>query len=61
VSDKLSRPIDIRYVPDDGFLYVLDFGQFEMHAERGVLAEAYSGKLWRLKITEETCSQDEYG
>ncbi len=61
VSDKLSRPIDICYVPGDGFLYVLDFGQFEMHAERGVLAEAYSGKLWRLKITEETCSQDEYG
>ena len=28
----------------------LDFGRFEMHAERGVVAEAGSGRLWRLKI-----------
>ncbi len=55
VSDKLSRPIDVRYNPADGFLYALDFGQFEMHAERGVLATAYSGKLWRLKVAEEIC------
>jgi glucose/arabinose dehydrogenase len=53
VSDKLSRPIDVRYNPADESLYILDFGQFEMDAERGVMAQAQSGKLWRLKVTEE--------
>ena len=41
----LSRPIDVRF-DDDGALYVLDFGRFEM-TERGVQAEAGSGALWR--------------
>jgi glucose/arabinose dehydrogenase len=47
VAEPLARPIDVRFHPLDGGLYVLDFGQFEMHAERGVVAEAQSGKLWR--------------
>ena len=41
------RPIDVRFHPGDGALYVLDFGRFEM-TERGVDAEAATGRLWRL-------------
>ncbi len=51
VSESLSRPIDVRFGPD-GALYVLDFGAFEMHAERGVVAEAESGKLWRMWLAD---------
>jgi glucose/arabinose dehydrogenase len=61
VASPLERPIDVRFNPADRSLYILDFGQFEMHAEGGVMVEAYSGKLWRLKITEETCSRDKNG
>jgi glucose/arabinose dehydrogenase len=50
VSSPLTRPIDVRFNPLDGSLYILDFGQFEMHAENGVMAEAQSGKLWRLQM-----------
>jgi glucose/arabinose dehydrogenase len=46
----LARPIDV-HVGDGGrSLYVVDFGQFEMVAERGVSAVAGSGKLWRLSL-----------
>jgi hypothetical protein len=31
-------------------LHLLDFGHFEMHAERGVEVIARSGKLWRLRL-----------
>ncbi len=41
----LARPIDVRF--HDGGLYILDFGKFEM-AERGLMAKAGTGKLWRL-------------
>ncbi|MBW3560740.1 MAG: PQQ-dependent sugar dehydrogenase, partial [Proteobacteria bacterium] len=51
VSDPLSRPIDVRFDPAGEALYILDFGQFEMHAERGVVAEEGSGRLWRLPLT----------
>ncbi len=47
VTSPLARPIDVRFDPAGKALYVLDFGQFEVHAERGVVAKAYSGKLWR--------------
>lgn len=50
VADPLSRPIDVRFDPTGKVLYILDFGQFEMHAERGVIAQAQSGKLWRLQL-----------
>lgn len=43
----MLRPIDVRFHPSDGTLYVLDFGAFEMQAGGGVSAEAGSGKLWR--------------
>jgi glucose/arabinose dehydrogenase len=51
VTEPLSRPIDVRFDPAGEFLYVLDFGEFEMHAERGVVAEKESGRLWRLSLT----------
>ncbi len=50
VTGPLARPIDVRFHPTDGGLYVLDFGRFEMHAERGVVAEPRSGKLWRYRL-----------
>jgi len=33
-----------------GAMYLLDFGEFEMTDERGVAANAKSGKLWRLQL-----------
>ncbi len=50
LAEPLTRPIDVRFNLTDGHLYILDFGRFEMHAERGVVAEAGSGKLWRLRL-----------
>jgi glucose/arabinose dehydrogenase len=50
LAEPLSRPIDVRFDPSREFLYVLDFGQFEMHAERGVVAEPDSGKLWKIRL-----------
>lgn len=49
VTGPLDRPIDVRFGPD-GALYILDFGRFEMEAERGVNAVARSGKLWRYRL-----------
>jgi glucose/arabinose dehydrogenase len=46
--EGLSRPIDVRFDPVDGGLYIIDFGRFEMHGERGVVAEAGTGRVWRL-------------
>lgn len=48
VAAPLDRPIDARFNPADGALHILDFGRFEMEAERGVVAVPGSGKLWRL-------------
>jgi glucose/arabinose dehydrogenase len=48
VLEGPSRPIDVRFNPVDGALYITDFGRFEMHGERGVIAEARTGRLWRL-------------
>lgn len=47
-AHPLARPIDVRFGPDGRSLYILDFGQFEMDADQGVVAHAQSGKLWRL-------------
>jgi glucose/arabinose dehydrogenase len=51
-ADPLLRPIDVRFDPAGEALYVLDFGAFEMDAERGVVAEANSGKLWRIPLAD---------
>ena len=50
LAEQLNRPIDVRFDPVSKALYILDFGYFEMHAERGVIAEASSGKLWRYQL-----------
>ncbi len=49
IESPLSRPIDVQFHPFDNALYILDFGNFEMHAERGVVAEPNTGKVWRLQ------------
>ena len=41
----LLRPIDVQF--NDGALYVLDFGSFEMIENGGVSAEPATGKIWR--------------
>ncbi|MGZ3608632.1 MAG: PQQ-dependent sugar dehydrogenase [Ktedonobacteraceae bacterium] len=51
IQEPLARPIDVRFHPLDQEIYMLDFGKFEMHAERGVVAEAGSGRLWRYKLS----------
>lgn len=51
VTHPLVRPIDVRFDPGGAWLYILDFGYFEMDAEHGVVAEARSGKLWRTRFT----------
>lgn len=47
-KNELLRPIDVRYNPIDGYLYVLDFGKFEIKEDHSINAEPQSGKLWRL-------------
>ncbi|HEY6968721.1 MAG TPA: sugar dehydrogenase [Candidatus Angelobacter sp.] len=40
-----ARPIDVRFSPADGRLYVLDFGEFEMGPQGKVMARRGSGKV----------------
>jgi glucose/arabinose dehydrogenase len=54
LAEPLARPIDVRLDSNGKSLYVLDFGLFEMDAERGVVAEAGSGKLWRVDLVPES-------
>jgi glucose/arabinose dehydrogenase len=49
-TGPLDRPIDVRFSADGNTLYVVDFGRFEMEGERGVVAEAGSGKIWALQF-----------
>jgi glucose/arabinose dehydrogenase len=44
------RPIDVALTPDGKSALVLDFGEFEMDAERGVVARAGSGAVWRVAL-----------
>jgi glucose/arabinose dehydrogenase len=48
LTGPLSRPIDIRFRPDDGVMHIVDFGRFEM-GPRGVEAGAGSGAVWRVE------------
>jgi glucose/arabinose dehydrogenase len=48
ITGPLLRPIDVRFHHGDERLYILDFGYFEMDAEKGVIATARSGRVWRL-------------
>ena len=45
VQDGLLRPIDVQL--NNGALYVLDFGSFEMIENGGLEAEPATGKIWR--------------
>jgi glucose/arabinose dehydrogenase len=47
-QDRLARPIDVQFHPVDRDLYILDFGQFEMKAPRGLHASAGTGRILRL-------------
>jgi glucose/arabinose dehydrogenase len=47
-TGPLQRPIDARFNPTDGALYILDFGHFEMLEGGGLEAHAGSGKVWRI-------------
>lgn len=49
----LHRPIDVAWDEAATRLVVLDFGRFEMEAGRGVVAEAGTGALYRIPLTEE--------
>jgi glucose/arabinose dehydrogenase len=48
-AGPFERPIDVVAKPD-GTLLVVDFGHFEMRAERGLEATRGSGKIWRIKL-----------
>lgn len=48
LGQPLRRPIDVSFDPD-GWLYVLDFGEFEM-SERGVEAQPGTGALLRAEV-----------
>jgi glucose/arabinose dehydrogenase len=48
-AGPFERPIDVVAKPD-GTLLVVDFGHFEMRAERGLEAERGSGKLWQINL-----------
>lgn len=47
VGAPLERPIDVRFDPVDGDLWMLDFGRFEM-SESGLEAAKGTGRLWRV-------------
>lgn len=49
-TGPFSRPIDVRFNPTDGSLYVVDFGQFEMHATLGATARPNSGRIWKINM-----------
>lgn len=50
LSGPFARPIDVRFDPVGAYLYILDFGYFEMQPQGGITAEAKSGKLWRYRL-----------
>ncbi len=50
-THQLHRPIDVRFNPADGSLWIVDFGLFEMEGRSSgveVVSEAGSGKVWKL-------------
>jgi glucose/arabinose dehydrogenase len=49
VAEPLKRPIDVVWRAGEDTLYVLDFGEFEMDATQGVVAQANTGRLWRIQ------------
>ena len=51
-QDRFARPIDVRFSPADGRLYVLDFGEFEMGPEGRVMARRETGKVVAAEFSE---------
>jgi glucose/arabinose dehydrogenase len=49
-TGPLQRPMDARFNPLDGALYILDFGHFEILEGGGLDAHAGSGKVWRMHL-----------
>lgn len=52
LTEDLHRPIDLRFNPVDGSLWIVDFGAFEMEGRSSgveVVADASSGKLVRVE------------
>ena len=52
IKGPLRRPIDVRF-SQAGEMYILDFGNFEMEAGGRVKAEAKSGRLWRVQLSDQ--------
>jgi len=50
---RFARPIDVRFAPGSGELYVLDFGEFEMGERGRVWVRAGSGKVATITLGEE--------
>jgi glucose/arabinose dehydrogenase len=44
----LKRPLDVVFAPDARSFYVVDFGEFEITAQKGIAARAGSGCLWKI-------------
>jgi glucose/arabinose dehydrogenase len=51
LTDMLERPIDVKFDPSGSAIYILDFGHFEMRENGGLDAEARSGKVWRVPVS----------
>jgi glucose/arabinose dehydrogenase len=49
LREPLVRPIDVRFDATGEWLYIVDFGEFEM-SDTGVQATAGTGRLWRLPV-----------
>jgi glucose/arabinose dehydrogenase len=50
LGEPLHRPIDVRFHPVDGALFILDFGPFEISADGGTVSRPGGGRLWRLPL-----------
>ncbi len=44
------RPIDVLFEPVSKAAYVVDFGEFEIAPDKGIVARAASGVLWKLLV-----------
>ncbi len=52
LTEEIKRPIDVRFNPKDGSLWVVDFGDFEMEGRSSgveVVSDPHSGKIWRVE------------
>ena len=50
VDGGLHRPIDVRCRRQDRSAYIVDFGEFEIDPDKGVVARPGTGRLWRLRL-----------